>query len=351
VVACIVGDGDEFDMNSNLVRAAGGLLSAISGVAYYNQHQTDIKEQAARLDRLSTVSECTRRYKRRCSGDNEALNALVEPLVVTGLLDAWPARSLWTFECLRHRIGHVRVDCGSAAAESALPFYYVAYNATKSEPGKCDLSVYVFDSNFDQYPMSTLLNDFSSLPSLDSEDVFSCGRAMAHKDRPTHRWLLVGPPGSGTLLHQDPWHYSSWNASLVGRKRWVLFPPHTDRSLLHPPRVHVGMLNSLYYSILGKVLGMEDGIPRSAAEFMEEVLPTIRGKGLGEVEIIQHPGEVIAFPAGWWHAVVNLDATIAVTESFGKERDLGEILVSLRKDGRVDLAAAIEAGVRDRAQN
>jgi hypothetical protein len=82
-------------------------------------------------------------------------------------------------------------------------------------------------------------------------------------------------------------------------------------------------------------------VPRSACEFMDEVLPCLRNRGLGEIELIQHPGEVVAFPAGWWHAVVNLDATIAVTESFGHERDKAEIVAALTRGGAIAYAKTV----------
>lgn len=118
----------------------------------------------------------------------------------------------------------------------------------------------------------------------------------------------------------------------MGDKRWVLFPPAVPREVLHPQRVD-------FVGRVAAAFGVH--LPRGACAFMDEVLPSLRGHGLGEVELLQKPGEVIAFPAGWWHAVVNLDSTLAVTESYGRPHDLPEIVAALEKGGLDEYAAVV----------
>ena len=119
---------------------------------------------------------------------------------------------------------------------------------------------------------------------------------------PPHRWFLIGPKRSGTEIHQDPLGTSAWNTSVAGHKRWVM--------IRNAPGITKRMVR-------GKDL-MKKGEDDEAIHYFDFILPRIKAaneesKTMEILECIQRPGETAFVPGYWWHAVLNLDDTIAVT--------------------------------------
>jgi histone arginine demethylase JMJD6 len=66
-------------------------------------------------------------------------------------------------------------------------------------------------------------------------------------------------------------------------------------------------------------LDTEPGDRKEAIHYFRHILPKIKaaeGDQLQAIDCIQGPGETIFVPGGWWHAVLNLDETMAVTQNF-----------------------------------
>jgi histone arginine demethylase JMJD6 len=159
-----------------------------------------------------------------------------------------------------------------------------------------DSPLYVFDGSFDDDAVSkSLLQDFH-VPSYFPDDLFSL---VGEKRRPPYRWFLVGPARSGSCVHIDPLGTSAWNTLLHGRKRWVLFPPGTPKAIAKGLDV------------------IRKGEDDEAVNYFVDILPRIH-KTYGDhtriIEFTQEAGETVFVPGGWWHSVLNIEDTIAVTQ-------------------------------------
>jgi hypothetical protein len=251
---------------------------------------------------------------------------------------------------------------------------------------KDDSPLYVFDSTFDDDKVSSCLLHSYSVPSYFRDDLFSL---VGEDRRPPYRWWLCGPKRSGTCVHIDPLGTSAWNTVIVGRKRWVIFPPTCSKKIVkalsvikdgeddeainyfvdHLPRLikqikrderkwkdrqrqpggptlctHCSELlphGHSSSSASSNSSSNTDGITSSDSSrsstststgtSSDKSIPTCSSCG-GQrmenpsitygcssdqiIEFTQYPGETIFVPGSWWHAVINLDDTVAITQNF-----------------------------------
>jgi len=119
--------------------------------------------------------------------------------------------------------------------------------------------------------------------------------------KPPYRWWSVGPKRSGTAVHIDPLGTGAWNAVTHGRKRWVLFEPSTPSRLAK-----------------GKDVLNKDTEDDEAIMYFDFLLPRIKKKypHLKVYEGLQAAGEIMFVPSEWWHGVLNLDDTVAITQNY-----------------------------------
>ncbi|GLD97330.1 hypothetical protein PINS_up006014 [Pythium insidiosum] len=149
---------------------------------------------------------------------------------------------------------------------------------------------------------------------------------------PDFRWLVVGPERSGAPWHTDPARTSAWNALLQGRKRWALYPPG------HPPP-GVGATTRDRRS------GRESVLDMTSLAWYLHVYPTLAPHER-PLEVLQEPGDVIYVPSGWWHLVLNLETTVAVTHNFVDSHNLPAFASDLLEDGQDDALQRLQQGLR-----
>lgn len=240
----------------------------------------------------------------------------------------WSAQENWQFDTLNNNevLKDRKFKCGEDDDERNIKIrleHFLRY----TENNRDDSPLYIFDSAFDEDKAACQIMSDYRVPSYFKDDLFGL---VSESRRPPYRWWLVGPERSGTCVHIDPLATSAWNTLVVGKKRWVLFPPHVPKSV-----------------VKGNGLIRDDEDDEAVHYFMY-ILPRIKRKaqtfrGTAKYknfccfEFTQNPGETCFIPQGWWHAVLNLTDTVAITQNFCSPRNFDQVWQKTRS-GRKRMA-------------
>eukprot|EP00949_MAST-11_sp_MAST-11-sp1_P004213 g4213.t1 len=143
-----------------------------------------------------------------------------------------------------------------------------------------------------KYVADELWNDFTAPTFFHGYDWFRmmgiCRKIMSV--------IFWSPKGARQSNHQDDFGSSKWQAQLQGRKKWILHPPEES-----------------HYLYWGRV----DPFEPDLAKYPQY-------KDAKRLEVILHPGDIIFWTAGWWHATEALSSGIAVAQNILGEHNYAE---------------------------
>ena len=263
------------------------------------------------------------------------------PVIIDGCTEGWNLPA-WNYPRLVERFGDIRWRFSDTHGAMMTLETYAKYAATEGRTDDSPLAVYDSEFGDSDSPMHELVKNYITPPCF-SDDLFALAVHVNNKShsnekenyceticnhdpsddpsdsnpvnssettsdsdstgyndntRPPWRWILMGPPRSGTGLHIDPLWTNAWVTLLEGTKRWILIPPYLQSQLpdgagLREPQVPSVMWFRDYYD---EVIQLD-----------------------GVVEILQRPGETVFVPNGWPHLVLNLERTVAVTHNYASE--------------------------------
>lgn len=223
------------------------------------------------------------------------------PVILTDQMKQWPAISKWTDEYLKKQGGDSLFTAGGY--QMTLDTYYkYAQHLRDDQP------LYVFDKTFAQR-LPILAHDYS-VPKYFQQDLF---QELGEEIRPDYRWLIIGPSRSGSSFHVDPNATSAWNAVIRGKKKWILIPPEYQ-----PP----GVFSSVDQSHVSTSVSLIEWFSNFYTEIQRQKIPV--------KECVVKQGEIMFVPNGWWHLVLNIEDSVAITQNYVSSANLINVLRFLR---------------------
>ncbi|KAG5475627.1 hypothetical protein LSCM4_04209 [Leishmania orientalis] len=234
------------------------------------------------------------------------------PVVITDVATEWPL-----FKILQGRFANL-ADKKDALVRSGCPVTsplrceytymsledYVHYATEQSD----ERPIYMFDAEFGSVLDAERL--YTVPPYFARDDFFS---ALGDR-RPKFRWIIAGPRRAGSSFHVDPNYTNAWNANMTGRKRWLLFPPGAT-----PP----GVVPSADMAEVATPVSLTEWL----LNYYDASLQELQHCGY---ECICEPGDIIFVPCGWWHYVINLEDSIAITQNYVSRCNLPKVIKFLR---------------------
>lgn len=220
------------------------------------------------------------------------------PVIIRNIAKKWNSRSFWEWKKFYKYFKNTKFKIGEDDDENTIRIklkYFFEY----LKKNRDDSPLYLFEKDIgDKKEYKPILKNYD-VPRYFREDLFDL---MSQSERPPYQWFLIGPKRSGTTIHLDPLNTSAWNTSLHGYKLWILFPNEIPKWIANGRQFR------------------KEGEDTEAINYFAQILPRLKAsegkENLKYIECIQRPGETIFVPGGWWHAVLNLSDTMAVTQNF-----------------------------------
>lgn len=238
----------------------------------------------ARLNRM-VPQEVPRREKLSTEAFLHEHYLCNRPVIITGMLDDWPARGKWSLDWLSTQFGEREVEVqfgrnadadyemNSIAHKRHMPFgEYV--ERVRSSGSTNDFYMTANNDGRNRQALDELWQDFPLLPEY------------LNGERKGFFWL--GPAGTITPFHHDL--TNNFMIQVMGRKRVRLIAP------CETPRLQ--NQRHCFTPVDGRDIDLQR-------------FPSMAGVPVTDVELA--PGEILFLPVGWWHFVEGLDISLTIS--------------------------------------
>ncbi|XP_014481072.1 PREDICTED: jmjC domain-containing protein 4 [Dinoponera quadriceps] len=240
----------------------------------------------------------------------------------------WPCRREWVledapnFEALRASFSHSQVP----VADCNRKFYNSQFKDDMSMGSYLDYWISYRQNDYSKTMPLLYLKDWHCVKNFPDIPIYEVPRYfvsdwlneyyIAHPElNDDYMFVYMGPKGSWTPLHVDVFTSYSWSANIVGRKRWLLFPPREEDRLRD-------LYGQLAYDAVSEELN--DRTKYKAYDSAK----------LRYLDVVQEAGEIIFVPSGWHHQVWNLRDTISINHNWINGCNITGVWSALKKELR-----------------
>jgi hypothetical protein len=210
-----------------------------------------------------------------------------KPVIITGMLDDWPAMTKWNFSYFKEKFGEREVQVQTGRTTDAN--YEINTDQHRQMMKMSDYVQMVENAGLTNDFYMTANNTSPNRVAL-SELWQDIGRIPEYLDpaSPDDGFFWCGPPGTRTPFHHDL--TNNFMAQVIGRKRVKLIPS------CELPYVYNNF--HCFTPVDGHTIDYDK-------------FPMMRDVQV--LDCILNPGDILFLPVGCWHYVEGLDATVTVS--------------------------------------
>lgn len=220
------------------------------------------------------------------------------PVLLSGLLDDWPAKSAWMRDNFHGTYGEYNISVRQSRQVAYDNEFGGLHTDTMTIRQYISDVIETKNESVEYNPPYLLSASLKTIPGLSTDhmplEYFDDIRFGWNTEERTEAALMyLGVAGSGVTLHE---HTNAWNALVYGRKHWILLPPYVQYGPTHLPH----------------------------HEWMQNWYPKFASQAY---ECTQYAGEVLYVPTNWMHSLINLQASIGIAVETGANTKLLDVSI------------------------
>lgn len=245
-----------------------------------------VLDNQRRMNRLREA-EVPRRHQLSREEFLDAYYSAGRPVIITGMMEDWPAMTKWGLDYFKERCGDREVEIQFGRDTDAQ--YELRKTAHRKTMLFGDYIELVRNAGRSNDFYMTAYNEGQNRKALDElwQDIVQIPAYLSSTGS-TQGFLWFGPPGTITPFHHDL--TNNFMAQVLGRKRVLLMPACEIG--------HVYNHEHCFTHVDGRQIDLE------------------RYPLMGDVQVLSctlNPGEVLFLPVGCWHFVEGLDMSVTVS--------------------------------------